>query len=134
MQSSKVRVVLVCGAGVLAVCLFAGFRVVSAAEVTLVTREVSLGKLVDGAIPYGLAVSLDGKRVAYVAMSGANWLAVVDGAEGNEYDGFLKGSRLVFDSPSQLHTLAFRGDKFLRVEVKIIMPGTQPSGTPRPRP
>jgi hypothetical protein len=55
-------------------------------------------------------------------------LIVVDGVEGKEYDGYLKGTRPVFDSPSQLHTLALRGGEFLRVEVEIVMPGTQPSG------
>jgi hypothetical protein len=52
--------------------------------------------------------------------------------EGKEYDGFLKGSRLVFDSPSQLQTLALRGDEFLRVELKIVMPETEPSPGARP--
>ena len=171
MRCSKVRVVvrLVCEAGVLALCLIAGFRVVSAAEVSLATREVSLGKVHAGAFPESLAVSPDSKRVAYEAKRGhkqlvvvdgvegkeydgaANlvfspdskrvayeakrgdkWLVVVDGVEGKEFDGFLKSSGLVFDSPSQLHTLALRGDEFLRVEVKIVMPATKPSGRARP--
>ena len=173
MRSSKVRVVVgfVCGAGALVLCLVAGFRVVSAAEVTLTTREVSLGKVHPGVLPSSLAVSPDGKslayaarsgdkqlvvmdgvegkeydgilasspvfspdskRVAYAAKRGDKWLVIVHGVEGKEYDGFLKGSRLVFDSASQLHALAFRGDEFLRVEVKIVMPGTEPSGAPRP--
>ena len=40
--------------------------------------------------------------------------------EGKEYDGFVVGSGLVFDGPNQLHTLAGRGDEFLRVEVEIV--------------
>ncbi len=88
------------------------------------------GKEYDGAA--NLVFSPDSKRVAYEAKRGDRWLAVVDGVEGKEYDGFLKGSGLVFDSPSQLHTLALRGDEFLRVEVKIVMPATKPSGRARP--
>jgi hypothetical protein len=125
------RVVLVCGAGALALCLFASFRVVSA-EVTLVTREVSLGKISPGIILEDLAVSPDSKHVGYWAQRGNKWVVVVDGAEGKEYDGFLRNSKLVLDSPSQLHTLALRGDEFLRVEAEIVMPGTKPSGAPAP--
>jgi hypothetical protein len=54
--------------------------------------------------------------------------------EGKEYDGFMKGSRLVFDSPSQFHTLAQRGDEFLRVEIEIVTPVAEPSGAPRSHP
>jgi len=45
MQRRKERVALgfVCGAGVLALCLVAGFRVVSAAEVTLVIERFHWG-------------------------------------------------------------------------------------------
>jgi len=65
MQLSKVRVVLVFGygAGVLAFCLVAGFRVLSAAEIILVTREVSLGKLLPGEIDESFAVSPDNRRL-----------------------------------------------------------------------
>jgi hypothetical protein len=173
MRSSKVRGVLgfVCGAGALALCLVAGFRVVNAAEVTLVTREVSLGKIHPGVLPSGLAISPDSKhvaygagrgdkllvvvdgvegkeydgivarspvfspdskRVAYGAQRGGKQLVVVDGVEGKEYDAFLKGSRLVFDGPSQFHTLALSGNEFSRVEVEIVMPAAEPSGAPRP--
>ena len=173
MRSSNVRVVVgfVCGAGALVLCLVAGFRVVSAAGVTLATREVSLGKLHPGALPSSLAVSPDSKRVAYAAQRGftqlvvvdgvegkeydaigdpvfspdskrvaygawrgGRWWVVVDGVEGKEYDGFMKGSRLVFDSPSQFHTLAQRGDEFLRVEIEIVTPVAEPSGAPRSHP
>ena len=249
MPSSRLRVAvgLVCGAGALALCLVAGFRVVSAAEVTLATREVSLGEVHPGALDSSPAVSPDSKRLAYAAQRGGMQLVVVDGVEGKEYDGigvgtllfsadskrvayvagrggkllvvvdgvegkefdgigkgtlvfspdsqrvayvasrggmqlvvadgvegkeydgaanpvfspdskrvaygaqrggkrlvvvdgvegkecdgFLSGSRLVFDSPSQLHTLAVRGGEFLRVEVEIVMPAAKPSGAPRP--
>ena len=173
MQHSKVRVVLafVCGAGVLALFLVVGSRLASAADVTLVTREVSLGKIDPGIVGKSLIVSPDGKRLAYVvqrggkwlvvvmgvagkeydgigrgslvfspdskrvaygAGRGGKWLVVVDGVEGKEYDGFLKGSRLVFDSPSQLHTLAVRGNEFLRVELEVVTPAAEPSGESRP--
>ena len=51
---------------------------------------------------------------------------VVDGTEGKkEYDRFLPGSRLVFDSPTKLHTLAGRGDEIFLLEIEIT---EQPSG------
>jgi hypothetical protein len=90
------------------------------------------GKEYDGIAEGTLVFSPDGKRVAYQAQRGGKWLVVVDGVEGKEFDGFLKGSRLVFDNPTQFHTLALRGDEFLRVEVEIVMPAAEPSGAPRP--
>jgi hypothetical protein len=100
MRSSKVRVVvgLVCGAGALALCLVGGFRVVSAAEVTLATREISLGKTLPGIIPATLAESPDCRHVAYVANRGDKQLVVVDGVGGKEYDGV---GNLVFSADSK---------------------------------
>jgi hypothetical protein len=85
------------------------------------------GKEYDGILKGSLVFSPDSQRVAYGAQRRNKWLAVAAGTEGNEYDGFLKGSRLVFDSPSQFHTLAFRGDKYLRVEMEIVMPAAETS-------
>ena len=135
MRSSKVRGVLgfVCGAGALALCLVAGFRVVNAAEVTLVTREVSLGKFHPGLIAASLAVSPDSRRVAFGARRASKWLVVLEGVEGTEYDGYLKGSRLIFDSPSQFHHLAGRGGEFLRLEVTSCLRPNLPWGA-RPHP
>ncbi len=115
MRRSKVRVVLVCGAGALALCLVAGFRVVSAAEVTLATREVSLGKVHPGAIPSSLAVSPDSKRVAYAAAPGNKQLAVVDGVEGKEHDGIGKGSLVFSPDSRRVAYAAGRDDKQLVV-------------------
>jgi len=70
--------------------------------------------------------------VAYGIQRGGKQLVVVDGVEGKEYDGFLKGSRLVFDSPSQIHILAVRGDELLRVELEIVIAAAEPSGESQP--
>ena len=70
--------------------------------------------------------------MAYGAGRGGKQLVVVDGVEGKEYDGLLKGSRSVFDGPSQIHTLAIRGGEFLRVELEIVTPAAEPSGESRP--
>lgn len=67
-----------------------------------------------------LVFSPDSRHMAYLAERGGKWFAVVDGVEGREYEGFLPGSRLVFDSPSQLHALAVRGDEFFRAEMDIV--------------
>lgn len=37
---------------------------------------------------YGLEYAPDGKRAAYVARKGQDWLVVVDGKEGRPYDHF----------------------------------------------
>jgi hypothetical protein len=104
-------------AALLAAPLFAQAQ---APKIRLVTREVSLGKVHPGALPDTLAVSPDSRRVAYLAVRGGKWLVVVDGAEGNEYDAFLRGTKLVFDSPTALHGPAYRAGEFFRVEVEII--------------
>ncbi len=117
MQHSKVRVVLsfVCGAGALAVFLVACSRVVSAPEVTLVTREVSLGKIHPGVIPESLAVSPDSKHVAYVARRGGKQLVVVDGVEGKEYDRIGQGTLVFSPDSKRVAYGARRGDKQLVV-------------------
>ena len=115
MRHSKVRVVLgfVCAAGALAVSLVACSRGVSAPEVTLVTREVSLGEIHPGGTPESLAASPDSKHVAYGAQRGGKVLVVVDGVEGKEYDGIADDS-LVFSSDSKRVAYgARRGGKWL---------------------
>jgi hypothetical protein len=75
-----------------------------------------------------LTFSPDSKRVAYVAARGKKEFVVVDGVEGEEeYDYFLHGSKLVFDSPRLLHALVCRGDEvfrqgyeIFRVEIEIV--------------
>ena len=67
-----------------------------------------------------VAFSPDSRRVAYVAARGDKRLIVVDGAEGKEYDDFLLGSTLIFDSPTAVHGLARRGDDLFRVDVNVI--------------
>ncbi len=54
-------------------------------------------------------VSPDSKRVAYAAGVDDKWFVVVDGEEGKEYDGFVGGGRIIFDSPDSLHHLALKG-------------------------
>jgi hypothetical protein len=44
----------------------------------------------------------------------------VDGVEGKEYSAFLRGAKLDFDTPKLFHTLAFRADEFLRLEIEIV--------------
>ena len=91
-------------------------------KIRLVTRETSLGKVHPGTIEKSFVVSPDSKRVAYGAWLwlGGKQLVVVDGVKGKEYDGILKGSELIFDSPRLLHTLALRGNEIFRVEIEIV--------------
>jgi dipeptidyl aminopeptidase/acylaminoacyl peptidase len=54
----------------------------------------------------GLTFSSDSRHVAYVAGEGPKQFVVVDGKEGRQYDGLVKGATCVFDSASELHFLA----------------------------
>ena len=57
--------------------------------------------------------------MAYTARVGDKRFVVVDGEEGKQYDGILKGSRIVFDSPESLHYLALKGMSIYLVEQKL---------------
>ena len=61
-------------------------------KITLVTREVSVGRAHSGYVPGTLVVSPDSKRVAYLARRGRKWFVVLDGVEGKEYDEIGEGS------------------------------------------
>ena len=102
MRHSKLRVLrgFACGAGALAVLLVACSRAVSAPDVSLVTREVSLGKIDPGIVVKSFIASPDSKRAAYVAQRGGKLLVVVDGVERKEYDLILAGT-LVFSPDSK---------------------------------
>ncbi|MEK6771560.1 MAG: hypothetical protein AABY62_07985 [Pseudomonadota bacterium] len=44
----------------------------------------------------------------------------MDGKEGKPYDGLLAGSRIIFDSPDRLHSLAVKdGSSIYLVEEKL---------------
>ena len=67
--------------------------------------------------------SPDGNHVAYQANKLGKWYVVVDGKKGTQaFDGFVKRTPLVFDSPTRLHGIALRtpGQKYFRVEVEIL--------------
>ncbi len=72
-------------------------------------------------IPESFKVSPDSKRVAYAAQVGKKWLVVVDGKEGKQYDGIVTigGGKIVFDTPTNLHYLALKGDSIYLVEEMI---------------
>jgi len=81
------------------------------------------GKKYDGIGESSPIFSPDGKRVAYWGKHGNKQLIVVDGVESQTYDGFLRGSKLVFDSPTLLHGLAARDNEILRIDVEIVEDG-----------
>ena len=54
----------------------------------------------------GLNFSPDSRHVAYVAGAEAKQFVVVDGNEGKQYDGLVKGTTCNFDSANELHYLA----------------------------
>ncbi len=54
----------------------------------------------------GLNFSPNSRHVAYVAGAGTKQFVVVDGNEGRQYDGLVKGTACAFDSSNMLHYLA----------------------------
>ncbi|HEY2881615.1 MAG TPA: hypothetical protein VGJ15_04265 [Pirellulales bacterium] len=71
--------------------------------------------------PYELKFSSDSKHFAYWACpASGNWRLFVDKAYSNEYDNLvLNGTRIIYDSPNSLHTLAVRDNKIVLVEAMI---------------
>ena len=65
------------------------------------------------------AFSPDGRHLAYLAWRGDKRCVVVDGVEGQAYDGIPLYSKCVFVDSHSLHTIAYRGGEFFRVEVQI---------------
>lgn len=63
--------------------------------------------------------SPDSKHLAYVAQSGEKRIFVVDTVEIGDYVGLLKGSPLIFDSPTKFHALMSDGKEVFIVEVEI---------------
>ena len=70
--------------------------------------------------------SPDGKYLAYVARREKHRFVVVRGAETTPCDYFVRGSILTFDTPDRLHTLAARGRKYFRLDIKIAEVGPAP--------
>ena len=68
----------------------------------------------------GPVFSPDSTRIACWVRRGNKWLVIVDGFESKEYDGFIRGSNLVFDSPESLHAIAVLGKEALRVNIEIV--------------
>ncbi len=66
-----------------------------------------------------LTFSPDSRHVAYAAKQGDKWQVLVDGKPGPAYDEIYMGTRLVFDSPTRLHTIAMRNHMVYRVDVTI---------------
>jgi Tol biopolymer transport system component len=66
--------------------------------------------------------SPDGNTVAHIARTGGKWHVVVNGAKGKACDGFVRGSRLVFDSNRSLHALAVRNQQLYRIDIQVKNP------------
>jgi hypothetical protein len=67
-----------------------------------------------------LSFSPDSRYLAYWAYRDGAWRIVVNREETKEYDGFINGTAIVFDSPTVLHTLARQGADYMRVKVEIV--------------
>lgn len=64
--------------------------------------------------------SPDSRHIAYWVTRGDKWMVVVDGLEGKPYDGFLRGSNVVFDGTRALHAFAVLGSEVFRVKMEIV--------------
>jgi len=84
-----------------------------------VASERLIGKMKSSWIRESFIVSPDSQRVAYVVLLGDKQLVVVDGKEGQQYDGLVRGGRIIFDSADRLHYLARKGDDIYLVEERI---------------
>lgn len=78
------------------------------------------GKEYDGLGGGMLTFSPDSKRVAYWARRGDRWLVVLDGVEGPEYAGCIRGSRLVFEAPDVVRAMAAKGLDCLLLEIRLV--------------
>lgn len=74
-----------------------------------------------------ICFSPDIKHIAYRALrknTRNEWVVVVDGVETTKkYDTFIRGSKLMFDSSTELHTLACRENEIFLVDVEIVEGG-----------
>ena len=80
-------------------------------EITLLTREVSLGKVRPDlmVVLESVTVSADSNRVAYAARRGPKQLVVVDGVEGKEYDEIAKRTPVFSPDSRRVGYVARRG-------------------------
>ena len=77
------------------------------------------GNFYDGIeVDGGLVFSSDSKHLAYRALRHWKQVLVVDGIESKEYSMFLAGSKLIFDTPTTLHTLT-GGNEVLCLDIEI---------------
>jgi hypothetical protein len=66
-----------------------------------------------------LAYSPDSAHLAFECASEGKHFTIVDGKKAIQHDGGVKGSRIVFDSPTKLHTLVQRDGEVFLVEIEI---------------
>jgi hypothetical protein len=69
-----------------------------------------------------IIMSPDGRYVAHADDEGLKSVVLVNGTRGQEYNGFIRGSRWVFDGNNRFHLFAGRDMEILFVEVTIEAP------------
>jgi len=90
-------------------------------------RDKSAFIVVDGAegrnytnvIAETIAFSPDAKYIVYQAQRDDRQFLVVDGEETKEFAGLVRGTGIVFDSPSSFHALVVRDNELFRMQVDI---------------
>jgi hypothetical protein len=83
------------------------------------SREENLG---DDFIRGALAFTPDSKYAACIAKVGNKWMVAVGGAKAGDYDSAIANGRLVFDSPTNLHTIFVRKNKLYVADITIAEP------------
>jgi hypothetical protein len=105
---------LVCAVSLLTSRLSSASRAVEVANIKLLTREVSLGRIRPTIRGWSFIVSPDNKRVAYMA-GGNTQFVVVDGVEGKVYENMGTGTPVFSPDSKRVAYEAKRGGKHLVV-------------------
>jgi hypothetical protein len=66
-----------------------------------------------------ITLSPDGKHVAFMAADQNQWKLVVGSAASRDYDFFVRGTRVVFDTPKLARATVVRNFEVFRVEARI---------------
>ena len=107
---------LLAGCLILIVGVLSVFAQTNAGNISLVTKEISLGKVPVMANLEAMVISPDKRHVAYPVMRGGKWTLFHDGKEGPKYDRVSEQDCIRFSPDSQrLAYAARRGDKWLAV-------------------
>lgn len=77
------------------------------------------GRNYTNVVPETIAFSPDGRYIAYLAQREDKQFLVIDGEETKEFSGLLRGTGIIFDSPTSLRALIVRDKDVFSMKVDI---------------